>query len=425
MDDSEEFAFKLDKKDLLSDYRERFYIPENTVYLDGNSLGLLSKDAERSLLKIKDEWKNLAIRGWMEAEVPWFFLAETLGEMISDIMGAKKKEIVATGTTTVNIHSLVSTLFEPERGKEKILADELNFPSDIYALEGLLELKGLDPENHLKLVPSQDGYTLDEETIVKMMTEDVALAHLPSVLYRSGQLLDIEYLTQEAHDRDITIGFDCSHSAGAIPHKLNEWGVDYALWCSYKYLNGGPGSTAFLYLNEKHFDKEPKLKGWFGYEKEKQFELRLDFVHEKSAGGWQISSPAILNSAPLLGSLGIIEEAGIENMRGKSKDITAYFVDLVQKILYKEPYNFSVASPLEPERRSSHIALRHNKAEVISQVMRERGLIPDLRPPNIIRIAFSPLYNTYHDAWKTVMTLKDIIDKREHLNKESKKGLVT
>jgi len=414
MDTSEEYALKLDDEDPLSHYRDDFYIPEDTVYLNGNSLGLLSEKAEDSLEKVKEEWKNLAIQGWMEGETPWFFMAETLGEMISDMVGAKPEEVVATGTTTVNIHALVSTLFEPKEGKNKILADELNFPTDIYALEGTLELKGLNPDDKLKLVPSSDGHLLDEDKIVEMMTDDVALVHLPSVLYRSGQLLDMEYLTEKAHERDIIIGFDCSHSAGVIPHKLHEWDVDYAMWCGYKYLNGGPGSTAFLYLNEKHFEKEPKLKGWFGYKKEKQFDLALDFVHEKSAGGWQISSPAILASAPLIGSLKIIKEAGLKDMRRKSKDINDYFIYLIDEILNEEEYDIQVLSPREAEERSSHVAIKHESADAISGLLREKGFITDFRPPNVIRLAFSPLYNTYHEAWLTVMTIKEIMDKKEH-----------
>jgi len=425
MDTSEEYALKLDDEDPLSHYRDGFYIPEDTVYLNGNSLGLLSEKAEDSLERVKEEWKNLAIQGWMDGEHSWFFMAETLGEMISEMVGAKPEEVVGTGTTTVNIHALVSTLFKPKKGKDKILADELNFPTDIYALEGLIELKGFDPEKKLKLVPSSDGHLLNEDKIVEMMTDDVFLIHLPSVLYRSGQLLDMEYLTEKAHERDIVIGFDCSHSVGIIPHKLHEWGVDYAMWCGYKYLNGGPGSTAFLYLNEKHFEKEPKMKGWFGYEKEKQFDLALDFVHEKSAGGWQISSPTILGSAPLLGSLEVIKEAGLNNIRNKSKDITDYFIHLLEEYLNEE-YGVEVLSPKKSEERSSHVAIQHENADAISSLLREKGFITDFRPPNVIRLAFSPLYNTYHEVWKTVMTIKNIIDGGEHLSyQRTEKELVT
>lgn len=410
---SEDFAFKLDQQDNLSDCRERFHVPDGTIYLDGNSLGLLSKDAEGSLIRVLDEWKELGIRGWLEGKQPWFYFAEKLGRRCADLVGAKEEEVVATGTTTVNIHSLISTFYEPKNGRTKILADELNFPSDLYALEGQIELKGLDSEEELILVPSDDGLTLDEERIVEYMTDEVALILLPSVLYRSGQLLDIPYLTEEAHKRGIPIGFDCSHSVGTIPHEFDKWGIDFAMWCSYKYLNGGPGSTAFIYLNKKHFDKEPKLKGWFGYQKDKQFDLNVEFEPSQNAGGWQISSPAILNSAPLEGSFDIIEDAGIENIREKSKKITSYFVHLIEEILSEEPYNFKIGTPKDPEKRSGHIALIHEEEALrINEALKSMDVVPDYRPPNIIRLAPVALYNTYHEVWQVVQYLKEIIDEK-------------
>lgn len=412
---SEDFAEKLDQEDPLSEYRDRFYIPDDKIYLDGNSLGLMSKDAESSLQRVVDEWKELGIDGWLEGEQPWFYFAEELGRRCADLVGAEEEEVVATGTTTVNIHSLISTFYEPEDGGTKILADELNFPSDLYALEGQIEIKELDPEEDLILVPSEDGLTLDEERIVDHMTDEVAVILLPSVLYRSGQLLDIPYLTEEAHKRGIPIGFDCSHSVGAIPHEFDEWGVDFAMWCSYKYLNGGPGSTAFIYLNKKHFDKEPKLKGWFGYKKDEQFDLNVEFESSKNAGGWQISSPAILNSAPLEGSFDIIEEAGIGKIREKSKKITSYFVYLVEELLSEEPYNFKIGTPKDPEKRSGHIALVHEQEALrINEALKSMGVVPDFRPPNIIRLAPVALYNSYHEVWQVVQYLKKIIEEEKY-----------
>ena len=412
---SKDFAEELDREDPLSEYRERFYIREGTIYLDGNSLGLLSEDAESSLLRVLNEWKELGIKGWLEGEQPWFYFAEGLGKRCADFVGAEEEEVVATGTTTVNIHSLISTFYEPENEKTKILADELTFPTDIYALEGQVQLKGMDPEEELVLVRSDDGLTLNEERIVDMMRDDISVILLPSVLYRSGQLLDMEYLTEEAHKRGIPIGFDCSHSVGAVPHRFDEWDVDFAMWCSYKYLNGGPGSTAFIYLNKKHFDKEPKLKGWFGYQKEKQFDLNIEFEHSKDAGGWQISSPAILNSAPLEGSFDILEEAGIEKIREKSKKITSYFVYLVEELLSEEPYNFKIGTPKDPEKRSGHIALIHEEEALrINEALKSMGVVPDFRPPNIIRIAPIPLYNMYEEVWQVVQYLIKIIDEEKY-----------
>ena len=214
----EAFARKLDSEDPLAKFRQRFCISKGTTYLDGNSLGLLSKDSESSVLRTLDEWKTLGIRGWLEAKTPWFYLAEQLGAKCARLVGAEPEEVVLTGATTVNIHSLVHTFYQPSGRREKILADELNFPTDIYALKSAMRLRGLNPVKDLVLVPSADGRFLKESKIAELMTDEVALAFLPSVLYRSGQLLDIQYLTKEAHDRGIPIGFDCSHSAGAVPH---------------------------------------------------------------------------------------------------------------------------------------------------------------------------------------------------------------
>lgn len=408
----EQASHKLDSEDLS--FRDQFYLPEGTIYLDGNSLGLLSKEAEISVFKVLTEWKTLGIRGWLEGNPPWFYYAENLGRMASALVGAIPEEVVATGTTTVNLHSLVATFYHPEGNKTKILADELNFPTDIYALQSQIKLKGLNPKEHLILAPSKDGRFLDEEKIVELMDEDVALVSLPSVLYRSGQLLDIPYLTKEAHKRDIVIGFDCSHSVGVVPHYFDKWGVDFALWCSYKYLNGGPGSTALLYINKKHFNKEPGIAGWFGYVKEKQFDMLLDFEHAHSAGGWQISSPSILSTAPLEGALKIILKAGIENIRKKSLKMTSYLMYLIDELVSEEPYNFCVGTPREPHKRGGHVAVEHEEGWRITEALKAKGVVPDFRPPNTIRVAPIPLYTTYHEIWTVVQYLKEIIDNKEY-----------
>ena len=411
---SEDFAHKLDSEDPLARFRERFYIPEGTIYMDGNSLGLLSKSSESSVFRVLNEWKTLAIRGWLEARRPWFYLAEELGAMCSKLVGAEPKEVVATGATTVNIHSLVNTFYQPNGRKKRILADELNFPTDIYALRSVLRLRGLNPSENLILVPSVDGRFLDEDKIVELMDEEIALVFLPSALYRSGQLLSMRYLTEEAHSRGIPIGFDCSHTVGVVPHYFDKWGVDFALWCSYKYLNGGPGSTAFLYINKKHFNGEPALAGWFGYVKDKQFDMSLNFEHSKSAGGWQISSPAVLSLAPVEGALKTILEAGIGAIRKKSLKMTSYLTYLVDENLSGQTYNFTIGTPREVERRGGHVAIEHQEGMRITEASRARGVVLDFRPPNIIRAAPIPLYNTYHEVWKFAQMLREIIDKREY-----------
>ena len=409
---SVDYAKKMDSQDPLCSYRECFFIPNESIYLNGNSLGLLSKDAASSLLRVLDEWKQLGVQGWTNDKHPWFYQAENLGDKAAKLVGAKPEEVVATGTTTVNLHALVSTFYKPTEEKSKIVADELNFPTDIYALQSQVKLKNLDPNKHLKLVKSDDGRTLDEAKIKRAITKDVALVVLPSVLYRSGQLLDIESITNNAHSKDVLIGWDCSHSVGVVPHMFDEWGVDFAFWCSYKYLNAGPGASAFIYVNEKHFEREAALTGWFGYVKEKQFELNLHFEQAKSAGGWQISSPSILGSAALEGSLDLILRAGIENIREKSLKLTSYLLYLVDNLLTEEPYNFVIGTPRMPNQRGGHIALEHEDAINIHEQLLEHNVIHDFRPPNVLRFTPVALHTTFEEVWTLVNILREIIDKK-------------
>jgi kynureninase len=422
---STSYADQLDLADPFFRFRKRFYIPENTIYMDGNSLGLLSADAEASLQRALAEWRLLGIRGWLEAQHPWFWLAENIGNKTADIVGADVDELVLTGGTTVNIHALLSTFYQPQKGRSKILADELNFPSDLYAIKGQIRLRGLDPDKELLLAKSQDGRTLNEQSIVDMMTEEVALVYLPSVIYTSGQLLDMAYLTSEAHKRGIEIGFDCSHSAGAVPHQFSEWGVDFAAFCGYKYLNGGPGCPAFLYVNKKHFNREPLLAGWFGSNKEKQFDLSQEFEHARGAGGWQISSPCIIGSATLDGSLRLFHKAGIDAVRKKSLALTTYFIDLVNDMLTSPPYNFTIVTPTEPHRRGGHVALAHKDAWPITLALKANDIIPDFRAPDIIRFAPVALYNRFSEVLAVVNTLKKIIDTKQYRQFSHEKSSIT
>jgi kynureninase len=405
-------ALKLDSSNELSRYRERFYIPPGTVYMDGNSLGLLSADAEKSLFRVLDEWKKLGIGGWLKEDKPWFHFAEEMGRLGAGLVGAEEHEVIFTGTTTLNIHNLTGTFFKPDGRRNKILADKLNFPGDLYALQGQLRLKGLDPRKHLVLaVPGMNGL-LDEDSVIGLMTDDVAMVFLPSVVYRSGQLLDLEKLTAAAHDRGIVIGFDCCHSAGIVPHRLSEIGVDFALWCSYKYLNAGPGAAAFLYVNKKHHNLMPSLPGWFGQQKEKQFEMLPEFIPVPHAGRWQISTPGILGSAPVEGALKIIFEAGIEKIRETSLSLTGFLLDLITSVLIPADRRFVVLTPREDHRRGGHVALQHPLASVIYDELLRTGIITDLRPPNIIRIAPSPLYNTFGEINRVVDSLMEITSRK-------------
>jgi kynureninase len=422
---SEAYARELDASDPLAGFRDRFYLPENAIYLDGNSLGLLSKDAEQAVLSSLEDWKRLGIDGWLKADPDWFTIGERLGEMLAPLVGAEPDEVVVTGGTTINLHNLAATFYQPEGDRRKILAGSLDFPSDVYALQSQIALRGGDPDADLLLVPSGDGRTLDEAALIAAMTPEVALIVLPSVLYRSGQLLDIARLTAAAHDRGILIGFDCAHSAGAVPHRFDEWGVDFAFWCTYKYLNAGPGAVGALYVNRVHHGVRPGLCGWWGYHKSRQFDMLHTWEGAPGAGAWQIGTPPILGAVALLGSLHIFAEAGIERVRAKSIAQTAYLIELLEGMgLTGERYGYRIGTPREAERRGGHVAVEHDAGPRIAKALKTRGVIPDFRPPDVVRLAPLPLYTSYHEIWQTTQHLAAIIGSGDYLTLDEGRELV-
>lgn len=417
-----DYALQLDAEDSLAKYQDEFYKKKGIIYLDGNSLGLLSKRAEKSLLELLDSWRNFGIDGWTEGDYPWFDLSERLGKMIAPLIGALDDEVIVSGSTTTNLHQLVATFFEPNGRRNKILADELNFPSDIYTLQSQLKLRGFDPGTHLLRVKSRDGRVIEEDDIIAAMTEEVALILLPSVLYRSGQILDMKRLTNEAHKRGIIIGFDLCHSIGAIKHWLDEWDVDFAVWCNYKYLNSGPGAVGGLYVNKRHFGRLPGLAGWFSSQKDKQFDMEHILSAAEHAGAYQIGTPHILSMAPLIGSLEMFEEAGMDHLRNKSLQITRYMMNLITYEL--NDMGFTIGNPLDDHRRGGHIYLEHKEAARICRALKANGVIPDFRAPNGIRLAPIALYTTYEEVWNSVQLLKKIMENEQYKQFENKRGVV-
>ncbi|MEI4771472.1 kynureninase [Psychrobacillus sp. FJAT-51614] len=422
MDIALHYAKKLDNQDILNRYRDEFYLLPDIMYMDGNSLGLLSKRAELSLLSILDSWKKYGIDGWTQGEHPWYYFSETLSEMCAPLVGAMKEEVMITGSTTTNLHQLVASFYRPEGKRTKILVDELNFPSDLYAISSQLLLHGYNPEEHMKFVKSRDGNTLIEEDIIESMTDDIALIVLPSVLYRSGQILNLKALTKAAHERNIIIGFDLCHSIGSIPHYVDDWNVDFAFWCNYKHLNGGPGAVGGLFVNRKHFGQKPGLAGWFGSHKEKQFDLETEMSPAPDAGAYQIGTPNILSAAPLYGSLQMFAEVGIEAIREKSLKLTDYMMYLIKEEL--RDFHFKIANPVDHEERGGHIYLVHEEAARICKALKEHQVIPDFRSPNGIRLAPVALYNSFEDVWNTVQILKKIMTEETYKKYENKRDVV-
>jgi len=420
--ESRDYARQLDKEDQLASYRDEFYLKDDGVYMDGNSLGIMSKRAEQSTLDLLHSWKEYGIDGWTEGEHPWYFLSESLGEKMTGLVGARKEEVIVTGSTTVNLHHLVATFYQPEGKRTKILADTLNFPSDIYALKAQLQLKGYD-ESHLIQVKSQDGQLLREEDIIEAMTDEIALIVLPSVLYRSGQILDMKRLTKAAHERNIKIGFDLCHSIGSLPHDLHEWDVDFAFWCTYKHLNGGPGSVGALFLHESHFGVTPGLAGWFSSDKEKQFDMEHTLTPATDAGAFQIGTPHVLSAAPLIGALELFNEAGIDRIRQKSLFLTDYMLKLLEQEL--AGYDLVICNPINHAQRGGHVYIEHPEAARICKALKMKKVIPDFRTPSGIRLAPVALYNSFEDVYDCVQVLKTIMKDQLYLEFKNERNIVS
>ncbi|MCX6653577.1 MAG: kynureninase [Candidatus Bathyarchaeota archaeon] len=418
----EDFAKKLDKEDPLARYKKRFYIPEREtldmdgrtksvkpiIYMDGNSLGLASKNVEEEMKDEFKRWKNLTTRR--------SGVDKKAAEYQAKLVGAETGEVIVTGGASVNLHALVSTFYKPKGKRTKIIGDELNFSSDIYALAGQIRLKGMDPEKNLIIVKSRDGRTISEEDIIAVMSDEVSICHLPSVYFVSGQLLDMKLLTKAAHDNGVIIGYDCCHSVGVIPHKLHEWGVDYAFWCNYKYMNGSTGAIAGLYIHRKHFNKTPGLPTWCGNSPSNRFDFKAEWTPTGNAASWHLGSNLSIGFgvSPVFASSKMILDAGLERIREKSLKATGYMMYLIDELLSKKPYNYSVGNPREPERRGGHVAVEHDEARRISEALTARGVLPDFRPPRTIRLSPIPLYTTYQEVWEVVQHLKVVIDNKEY-----------
>ncbi len=411
--------------------RDRFSVPDGE-YVDGNSLGPISVDAERALDRVVEEWRELGIRGWTDADPPWFGYAEYLGDRLAPVVGAREDEVVVGNSTTVNVHTLIGTFLDSEAGTgldadvgdgTKVLVNELDFPTDHYAIRAQLRQRGLDPDEHLVVVESRDGRTIEPEDVEAALDAhpDVGILFMPGVLYRSGQLFDIERLTRAAHEHGALAGFDLAHSVGVVPHELAAHGVDFAVWCHYKHLNAGPGAIAGLYVNREHFGTTPALAGWWGHEKATQFDMNPTFTPADSAGAWQIGTVPVLAAAPLEGSLDLLEEVGIEAVRERSVALTEFLIRLVDERLPE----CSVGTPRDPARRGGHVAVEHPDAYRLCEALRDRGTVVDFRPPNVVRVCPSPYYGTFEEIWTVVGKLREILDSGAHEAYDPPSGGVT
>ena len=409
-----DFALELDSKDQLRKYRDFFHIPlqkngEECVYMCGNSLGLQPKKTKEYIKQELDDWAKFAVEGHFYAKNPWMPYHEFLTESYSKIVGAKKSEVVAMSTLTANLHFMMVSFYRPNKTKYKIVIEGDAFPSDIYAVESQIKHHGFSPEEALiKLTPRKGEYHIRVEDLKKVLeneNESIALIMLGGVNYYTGQLFDMKRITEIAHRYNINVGFDLAHAAGNVKLELHKWGVDFAVWCSYKYLNSGPGSVAGVFVHEKHHKSNPpRFAGWWGHNKSNRFQMPDEFSAIKSAEGWQLSNPPILSLAAIRSALSIFDEIGMGKLIAKSKMLTEYLLFLLNTIKTDR------IEVITPELRGCQISIRvKNGNKELFDKLTEKGVVSDWREPDVIRVAPVPLYNSFSDVFKFYNILKGVM----------------
>ena len=411
---TKEFAEILDNDDPLSSYQSQFHFPYQSdgnkhIYLCGNSLGLQSKKTSDFVNQELEDWKTLGVEGHFHARNPWLPYHEFLSESYSKIIGAKATEVIAMNTLSVNLHLMLVSFYRPSKKRLKIIIEDDAFPSDIYAVESHISHHGLDPDKVLiKLKPRKGETALRTGDITKYIKEnssEIALIMLGGVNYYTGQVFDMQKITKVAKENKIIVGFDLAHAAGNIKLALHEWGVDFAVWCSYKYLNSGPGSVGGVFIHEKHHEKSiPRFAGWWGHDKGSRFKMPDKFIPINTAEGWQLSNPPILSLAAVRASLSLFDEVGMENLIDKSKKLTSYLVFLMENL------SSNRISIITPEERGCQISIRVlNGNKQLFDEITTRGVIADWREPDVIRVAPVPLYNSYMDVFNFYKILEDIL----------------
>ncbi len=409
-----DFALSLDANDSLGKYRKHFHVPlqangEEHVYFCGNSLGLQPKKTKDFVDQEINDWANLGVEGHLNAKNPWLPYHEFLSKSYANIVGSKTTEVVAMNTLTVNLHLMMVSFYRPSKIRHKIIIEADAFPSDIYAVESQIKFHGYNVENSLiKLRPRPGEYTLRTEDIIDVINQEgdtVSLIMLGGVNYYTGQVFDFEQITTTAHAKSIFVGFDLAHAVGNIMLELHNWNVDFAVWCSYKYLNSGPGSVGGVFVHEKHHNSElPRLNGWWGHNKEDRFEMPDMFNPIKTAEGWQLSNPPILSLAAIRASLSIFDEVGMDRLIAKSKGLNLYLRFLLSSI------DTERIDVITPQNSGCQISIRveDGNKDLFEKITNE-GVVADWREPDVIRVAPVPLYNSYLDVYNFYKILKHFL----------------
>lgn len=414
MELTKKYADQLDKEDVLSSFRKKFIIPEQDgvqrTYFLGNSLGLQPKTTAHAIDYILHQWGNEGVESFFKGERPWMELHDHLVGPLAVIAGAHKQEISVMSQLTVNIHLMFVSFFNPQGKRNKMLVEAKAFPSDQYAFTSYLEHLGLNPADHLiEIQPKQQGAAIDDEDVVAAIqqhADEIALVFIGGVNYYTGQLFDLEKITKAAQSAGAKVGFDLAHAIGNVELKLHDWGVDFACWCSYKYLNGGPGAVGAIFVHDQHL-KNPNLKrlaGWWGYPKEGRFKMHPQFEPAADATSWQLGTPSMILYACLKASLQIFEEAGWKAILEKQSKIKG-FLDLSIQSLQSPMFTC-----LTPSSRGCQVSLLfHANGRQVYDRLFEKGFMVDWREPNVIRLAPVPLYNSFNDIWNFHQAMEEIL----------------
>jgi kynureninase len=412
----EDFAVAMDARDPLREYRERFLFPkaaggDDCVYLCGHSLGLQPKTATAYIEQELKDWAALGVEGHFRATNPWMPYHKLLTGQIAALVGAKPIEVVVMNSLTVNLHLVMVSFYRPTPSRHKIVVERGAFPSDQYAVKSQILFHGFDPASSLiELTPLPGESCLRDEQIqalIEQPGDEIALILLGGVNYATGQAFDMERITRAGHARGCVVGFDLAHAVGNLHLKLHEWGPDFAVWCSYKYLNGGPGCAAGCFVHERYAESRelPRFAGWWGHDERSRFEMGPDFRAMPGAEGWQLSNPSIISLAVLRASMDIFHEAGIERLRAKSVSLTGYLEFLLNEISLNQrsSSSFSIVTPQEKERRGAQLSIQIPKnGRALCERLTQEGIVGDWREPDTFRVAPVPLYNSYRDVFRFV-----------------------
>ncbi|MCF4102413.1 kynureninase [Gillisia sp. M10.2A] len=413
-----EFAQNLDANDPLAKYKEEFIFPKvnnkEVIYFTGNSLGLQPKLAKKYVDEVMTDWANLAVEGHFYADKPWWDYHERFSEKLAKVVGAKSHEIAVMNTLTVNLHLLMVSFYRPTKKRFKIICEEKAFPSDQYMIASQVKFHGLDPKKAIVEVKKREGEncfrTEDILAVIKEVGEECALVLIGGVNYYSGQVLDMKTITHAGHEAGAIVGWDLAHAAGNIELKLHEWDVDFAAWCSYKYMNSGPGNASGCYINEKYhgLNNIPRFEGWWGHNKERRFLMEPEFQPEPDANAWQISNAPILAMAPYLASLEMFDEVGMPALIEKRNRIVAYLEFILEDIdKGVEGTTFEIITPANQDERGTQLSVfLHGEGKELFNYLMKNGVITDWREPNVIRLAPAPFYCSYEDMYDFGQILK-------------------